>query len=119
MMRRLDARHGASGSGRLAARADCSVVAETNCRVGSILSHISAPAMDPGDFPATSMQIGNVIDWLKQMPAKLRQSSSSVADLECVNVASSANSDPLPKPVIPAQRLAAFKPRRASRASIS
>jgi Class II Aldolase and Adducin N-terminal domain len=52
------------------------------------------------------------MDWLKQIPAKLRQSSSSVASLEYVSVASSANRPPLPRPAIPTQRRAAFNPLR-------
>jgi len=37
------------------------------------------PHMEPGNFFARSMQIGKVIDWLKEIPAKLKTGGCQVS----------------------------------------
>jgi len=54
-----------------------------------------APAIEPGNLLATSIQVKKFMGSSKETPAKLKQSSRSVPYLDDVTAASSANRPPL------------------------
>jgi hypothetical protein len=77
-----------------------------------------APAIEPGNFLATSIQVKKFMGSAKEIPAKLKQSSRSVPDLDGVTAASSANRPPQARPINPIRQRATFNPKRFRRKSL-